>query len=746
MPTKSQRKTRYPVSKDPFRQREQQKYPNPIPSREFIMQVLKDEGRPLVFEDLAPLLGLESAQEQEALQRRLGAMMREGQLLKNRKQGYCLVNRRDLLSGRVIGHADGHGFLRPDDGGEDVFLSASEFRSVFHGDRVVVSIKGLDRRGRPEGVVVEVLERNTRQVVGRFFQESGVGFVVPDQHRNTHDIIIPKEATAGAKAAQIVVAEITEQPTRRTQPIGRILEILGDHMSPGMAIDMVVRDHGLPTEWSEEVLSEAARFAAEVPEAELEGRLDLRHLPLVTIDGEDARDFDDAVYCERKPKGWRLLVCIADVAAYVKPGTALDAEARARGNSVYFPNRVIPMLPEALSNGLCSLNPDVDRLCMVCELYVGEDGSVRRSAFHNGVMRSQARLTYTQVASLIYGEGHWTDRETELLPHLLELYQLYQVLLAQRQQRGAIEFDGQESRFLLDDQGRVSSIVRVERNEAHRLIEECMLAANVAAARWLTRKLIPAIYRNHEGPTEEKLKDLRSLLGEMGLNLEGGNKPVAGDYERLLRQVQGRPDETLIQTLLLRSMSQAMYGSTNLGHFGLAYPCYTHFTSPIRRYPDLLVHRAIKHLLAGGVAESSIYTPTELQTLGEHCSATERRADEASREVAAWMKCEYMQNRVGDRFRGVITSVNGFGIFVGLDEVHVDGLLHITSLDNDFFHFDPLRHKLVGERTGKIYRLGDPIEVQLAAVNLDERKIDFVLPKGEGRAPKKRRNGARGGH
>jgi ribonuclease R len=717
---------------DPHRQREAKKYANPIPSREFILDTLTTLGAPAAFDDLAQVLELTDEQDLIALERRLGAMVRDGQLVRNRNQAFCLVNRRDLIAGRVIGHADGFGFVRPDEGGEDLYLYPKEMRALFHGDRVVVRVAGRDRRGRLEGALVEILERKTRTVVGRLYQESGVGFVMPDNKRLVHDIIIPSDRLGAAQQGQIVVAEITDQPTQRTQPIGRILEVLGDHMAPGMETDIAIRAHDLPVVWPGEVEAEIAHLSAEVPEEAKAGRTDLRELPLVTIDGADARDFDDAVYCERKPKGWRLLVCIADVSSYVRPGTALDAEGLARGNSVYFPDRVIPMLPEILSNGLCSLNPQVDRLCMTAELYVNAEGKVTRSRFFEAVMRSHARLTYDEVAAIVVdADPALCDRYAALVPHLRELQALYRVLHQAREERGAIDFDTVESRFIFNELGRIAAVVPLVRNQAHRIIEECMLAANVAAARLFERKKMPALYRIHDLPTLEKLTDLREFLGQLGLRLSGGERPAAKDYAALLESVQERPDRHLIQTVLLRSMQQAMYSSDNVGHFGLAYEAYTHFTSPIRRYPDLVVHRIIKHLLAGGTAAELDYSKTELQQIAEHCSGTERRADEATRDANDWLKCEFMQDKLGETFDGVITSVTAFGLFVELDEVHIDGLVHITALHNDFYHFDPIGHRLHGERTGTVYRLGDRLKVQVAAVNLDDRKIDFVLAEGK---------------
>ncbi|WP_462319944.1 ribonuclease R [Halochromatium sp.] len=729
---------------DPHRQREAKKYDNPIPSREFILERLTEHGAPASFDEVASLVGLTDEPDLIALERRLGAMVRDGQLLRNRRDAFCLVNKRDLVAGRVIGHPDGFGFVKPDDGGDDLYLYPKEMRALFHGDRIVARVTGKDRRGRLEGAVVEILERSTTSVVGRLYSESGVGFVVPDNKRLTHDVIIPSDRLGGAEQGQIVVAEITDQPTRRTQPIGRVAEVLGEHMAAGMETDISIRAHDLPVHWPPEVEQAITAFGEEVPEAAKTGRTDLRELPLVTIDGADARDFDDAVYCERKPKGWKLLVCIADVSAYVTPDSALDKEGFERGNSVYFPDRVIPMLPEVLSNGLCSLNPKVDRLCMACELYVSREGKVTRTRFFEAVMRSHARLTYDQVAAMLVEEDtELSEQYADLLPHLHELYAMYQALLEARAARGAIDFDTVETKFVIDEGGRISSIEPTVRNDAHRIIEECMLAANVAAARLFQRKKMPALYRIHETPKEEKLSDLRDFLAELGLNLPGGNKPTAKDYGTLLDAVRGRPDFHLIQTVLLRSMQQAMYSSDNVGHFGLAYDAYTHFTSPIRRYPDLIVHRIIKHILAGGTAADLEYSKPELQQVGEHCSGTERRADEATRDVEHWLKCEFMRDKLGEEFDGTITSVQGFGLFVELDGVYVDGLVHITALDNDYYHFDPVGHRLTGERTGQVYRLGDRLRVKVAAVNLEDRKIDFVLAKPIAEAAPKRRSRSR---
>lgn len=722
-------------SLDPHRSREAKKYLNPIPSREFIQQILAEQG-PLDSKQLAKILELSTPQDHESLNKRLAAMIRDGQILENRRGVYCLINTKNLIAGRVIGHPDGFGFLKPDTPGEDVFLSAREMRGLFHDDRVVVRITGQDRRGRLEGAIVEVLERNTKQVVGRLYQESGVGFLVPDNKRLHHDIVIPREFLNGAKQGQILVAQIIEQPTKRTQAIGKVIEILGEHMASGMESEIAIRAFDLPVNWPDAVQEEIKSFNTEINEADIINRQDLRAVPLVTIDGADAKDFDDAVYCERTPKGWRLLVCIADVATYVPLNSALDTEAFQRSTSVYFPDRVIPMLPEILSNGLCSLNPGVDRLCMTCELYMNLEGRITRSKFFPAVMRSHARLTYDQVAAIL-AKDNIDNSKSEyiaLIPHLRQLQNLYQVLNAARRVRGAIEFEMPETKFHFDAQGKITKIYPLERNEAHRIIEECMLAANVAAARLLERKRLPALYRVHAGPKLEKLNDLRTFLGELGLGLPGVNAPQAKDYAALMEKIQQRPDRHLIQTVMLRSLAQAIYSPNNLGHFGLAYPAYTHFTSPIRRYPDLIIHRAIKHLLTNSNAADFVYSVPKLQAIGEHCSAAERRADEATWDAIAWLKCEYMKNHLGEKHFGTISNVSSFGFFVELDAIHVDGLVHISTLDNDYYHFDPIGYRLTGERAGRVYRLGDRVEIVVAGVNLDERKIDFTLFSNQKRA------------
>lgn len=713
---------------DPYAEREAAKYGNPIPSREFILQFLQERGRPALYDEIASSLQIDTEDGLEALRRRLRAMERDGQLIRNRREGYGLLEKMGLVRGRVMAHRDGFGFLVPDEGGADLFLPERQMRALFDGDRIVARISGVDRRGRNEAAVVEVLERGITQFIGRFAVEAGASFVLPDNPRIRQQILIPPEHTNRAINGQIVMAELIIQPTKYSYPIGKVVEILGEHMAPGMEIDISIRSHNLPYEWSHQVQEEIKNLKPRVATKDKEGRLDLRKMPLVTIDGEDARDFDDAVYCEPTRQGFSLWVAIADVSHYVQVDSALDGAAQERGNSVYFPERVIPMLPEILSNELCSLNPKVDRLCMVCEIQLNKVGEVKRFQFHEAVMKSKARLTYEDVAGIIDGHDEALNKKySTLVPHLKNLYQLYLLLKKQREERGAIDFEIPETRIIFGSERKIDKIVSRERNQAHRLIEECMLLANVCAAEYLVSQEMPALFRNHLGPTSDKLADVRKFLGELGLKLGGGENPAPKNYAKLLKQTAARPDISLIQTVLLRSLAQAVYQSESQGHFGLAYDSYAHFTSPIRRYPDLLVHRAIKHRLAKRKPKTFAYDLDKITKLGGHCSMTERRADDATREATNWLKCEFMLNKVGQTFDGIISGVTGFGLFVTLTDIFVDGLVHITSLKNDYYRFDPIHHRLTGERGGKTYRIGDPITVSVVRVDLDERKIDFDL-------------------
>lgn len=735
---------------DPNYQKELEKYENPVPSREFILQTIRDYDAPMSREELLEAFHLYDEERQEAVRRRLRAMENDGQLVFTKKKRYALPEKMDLIKGTVIGHRDGYGFLQVE-GDDDWFIPNSQMIRVMHGDFVLAQPNGIDRRGRKEVRIVRVLEARKKQIVGRFFTESGINYVVPDDSRINQDILIPEEHRLGARMGQVVVVELQPRKADFKRPVGVITEILGDNLAPGMEIEIALRNHDIPHVWPEGVEKQVRQFSEEVPEEAKIGRVDLRGLPLVTIDGESARDFDDAVFCQKESNGWRLWVAIADVSYYVRPKTALDLEAQQRGNSVYFPNRVIPMLPEVLSNGLCSLNPQVDRLCLVAEMAVSESGKLLGYKFYEAVMNSHARLTYTKVWNILEGDEALRERYFYLVPHLEELHAMYKVLLNTRHQRGAIEFETVENQFIFNPQGRIERIEPVIRNDAHKIIEECMILANIASARFVEEANEPALFRIHAQPSEEKLTSFRTFLKECGLFLNGGLRPTPKDYAELLEQVKERPDAELIQTMLLRSLKQAVYSPDNEGHFGLALTEYAHFTSPIRRYPDLLLHRAIKYLIEKEKGNKRHYTDgggyhyqlDDMDIFGEKCSATERRADEATREVADWLKCEYMQDHIGEVFDGVISSVTGFGLFVKLNELLIDGLVHISTLDNGYYHFDSDRQRLVGEN-GVMYRLGDPVRVKVIGVNLDDKKIDFALmsnlrkARGEGKTAKKK--------
>ena len=708
--------------RDPFKAREAERYEHPVPSRELILEVLVEAGVPMEEKDLAKQLDI-GKRDGDAFSRRIGAMERDGQIMRNRRGDLCVVEKLDLIRGRVLGHKDGFGFMQREDDGPDLFLGPREMQKVLHGDRVMARISGMDRRGRPEGKIVEVLEHGQTRFVGRLHVEHGVTFVAAEDKRISQEFVVPAGEAGKARVGQVVTVEIISQPGRQAQPLARVVEILGNYADPGMEIEIALRKHALPWVFSPESEAIAAKLPKTVRSTDHRGRVDLRDMPLVTIDGETARDFDDAVYCEAEGSGFRLVVAIADVSHYVQAGDALDTESRERGNSVYFPRRVIPMLPEAISNGLCSINPEVERLAMVCDMQIDAHGNIKKFKFFPAVMLSHARFTYTEVAAILEDpKGAAAKKRKALVPHLETLYRLYHQLAKSRKKRGAIDFETTETQMIFDDKGKIENIVAVVRNDAHRVIEECMLAANVCASAFLHGHDHPMLYRVHEGPTPEKLEALRDFLKGFGLQLSGGDTPHASDYAKLLAKVKDRPDAQLLQTVMLRSLKQAVYTPKNEGHFGLAYESYTHFTSPIRRYPDLLVHRAIKAVLNG-----KKYEPGDWQQLGAQCSMTERRADEATRDVTAWLKCYYMRDRVGEVFMGSVAGVAAFGAFVALDDVYVEGLVHISDLGKDYYKYDAGKHQLLGERTGQRYRLGDRVRVKIAKVDLNAARIDFVL-------------------
>jgi ribonuclease R len=698
------------------------------PDRQDILNLFEDQGRPLQRREIVERLHVVSDDSREILRRRLKAMVRDGQLVKNRRNAYGLPKKMDLLAGRISAHKDGYGFVMPDNGESDLYLSPRQMRSVLHGDRVLASVIGVDARGRREGAVREVLERAHQRVVGRFVEESGIARVVPDDPRITQDVLVAVKDTLGARPGQVVVAEILQQPGERQPPVGRVVEILGKSGAPGMATEIAIRNFDLPYEWPKKAEKEAEAFGDSVTEAMCEGRRDLRDLPLVTIDGADARDFDDAVYAQRRKNGWRLVVAIADVSSYVKPGSALDDEARRRATSVYFPGRVIPMLPEALSNGLCSLKPDVDRLCLVCDMSINDSGVVTRARFDAAVMKSQARLTYQQVWDwLVSGKELIRPAATEVSTSLKDLYGLYKALRRARTRRGAIDFESTEVQFQFDERGAVADIVPYERNDAHMLIEECMITANVQAAAFLLRNKLPAPFRAHEPPQPDRLESLEQFLRGLGIRVPWKSRPEPRDFENIVQQIKGRDDKPLIMAVLLRAQSLATYQAGNTGHFGLALEAYAHFTSPIRRYPDLLVHRAIHYVNENHGARGYPWSRDEMDKVCEKCSHLSRRAEEAERDVNDRLKAYFMEQHIGDTFKGLVTGVTSFGLFVELTQNHVSGLVHITSLPNDYYHFDPVVHRLTGDRTGKVYQLAQKVTVKVMAVNLEDRKIDFEL-------------------
>ncbi len=737
-------------------------YPYSIPSRENILSLLRSANGPQDLDSIAQALDV-APQEQEGLTRRLNAMLRDGQVLRDENGLIRVADASHLVEGYVSSHRDGFGFLLSEQGDGDLFLSEKEMQKVLHGDRVRARVAGTDRRGRREGAIVEVVKRANTHLVGRTVHENGTWIVVPEDNRINQDILlssVPKHARAG----QIVSVELLEQPSRYTQPVGRIVEVLGDIDDPGMEIEIAVRKFDVPHQFSEAALKAAARLPDQVGAADLNNRVDLRDVPLVTIDGEDARDFDDAVYCEPvkigRTNGHRLIVAIADVSHYVRPEEPLDHDALERSTSVYFPRRVIPMLPEKLSNGLCSLNPAVDRLTLVCDLVINAKGEITAYQFYPGVIRSAARLTYTEVAAILENpKGPEGAMRSALVPHLQHLNAAFKALLEARRARGAIDFETTETYIVSNELGKIEAILPRTRNDAHKIIEECMLAANVCAADFLEQHKQHGLYRVHASPAVEKLEQLRTFLKQLGLHLGGGDSPSASDYAELMPKIKERPDALLIQTMLLRSMRQAVYSPDNLGHFGLSYEAYAHFTSPIRRYPDLLVHRAIKSILQGkryhpknidteslnktlspaarkqesadqAAGKKKQKTQGDLaiwEALGIHCSANERRADEASRDVEAWLKCHFIRDHIGEEFTGTVSGVTSFGLFVQLDALFIEGLVHVTDLGSDYFQYDEARHELRGERTGQRYQLTDRVTVQVTRVDLDARKIDFHM-------------------
>ncbi|WP_276894216.1 ribonuclease R [Frischella perrara] len=738
------------IIKDPFYDREAEKYESPIASREHIINYLEKIAKPANLENIAKAMSLSNEQQKEALHRRLRAMERDGQVIFTRRKRYALPDKLLMVKGMVLAHRDGYGFLRVEGQPEDYYLPAEEMKKALQGDIVLAQPISSQYKGKTQARIVRVLEPRSNQIVGRYFIEEGIGFVVPDDNRLNFDILITEKSKNTVRMGSVVVVELLKRPERRQKAVGKITEILGENMGTNLSIEIAIRNHDIPHILPVEVEKAVNKLSETVSAQAKKGRVDLTSLPLVTIDGEDARDFDDAVYCEKnRGGGYRLWVAIADVSYYVKPKTALDKEACNRGTSVYFPSRVVPMLPEVLSNGLCSLNPQVDRLCLVCEMTISVKGNLTSYKFYEAVMNSHARLTYTKVHKILHGDQELRDHYQPLVKHLENLHKLYQILEKKRDERGAISFESVEPKFIFNADKRIERIEMAERNDAHKIIEECMILANVAAAKFVERSKIPSLYRVHDKPDEDRLNNLRTTLNELGLTLEGGLKPNPRDIARLMTQVASRPDHDMLQTMILRSMKQAVYDPENRGHFGLALESYAHFTSPIRRYPDLLLHRTIKWILDNQAHRESktggyCYNMNDMLYFGEHCSMTERRADEAVRDVVDWLKCDFMQDHVGEIYDGVISSVTNFGFFVRLDDLFIDGLVHVSSLENDYYIYDATRNRLIGENTRFSYRLGDKVKIKVEAVNPEERKIDFSLvdsnnkPRRQGKTEKDR--------
>lgn len=701
-------------------------YQHPIPDRAAVLEALEQAGRPQSFEQIAEQFALRGKRQHKALSQVLSRMLRSGQLLLNRQEQYCLAERLQIVAGSVRAHRDGFGFLAPEDGTEDLYLSPREMVTIMDGDRVSARVKRRTRKGA-EGTVLDVLERAHAEVAGKYIRERGIGLIVPDNPRLTQRVLVPRGRHGDAKPGDMVVARVLDYPQQDQLATGEVTQVLGDPEREGMPTDLAIHAHGIPYRWPSEVDEAASRFGRSVPTRAKQGRKDLRQLPLVTIDGADARDFDDAVYASKTSKGWRLVVAIADVAHYVQPGSAIDVEALNRATSVYFPDRVVPMLPEVLSNGLCSLNPKVDRLCMVCDMSIDDKGAIIRSRFYDAVMRSHARLTYSEVQAFLDGEVGNKALKDKVATSVSTLHQLYKVFARRRKARGAIELDLPQLRIRTDAHGEVQAIAATPRNDAHRLIEECMIAANVEAAKFITRRRVQALFRVHAKPDEDRFDEFRSFMLELGFKVPHAAHPTPKTLRNLMAKVQDRPDAYAINMALLRSFAHAEYTPDNVGHFGLALDAYAHFTSPIRRYPDLLVHRAIRHMTSGGKARNYLYDAEQMIRLGKLTSERERRAEEATREVEALLKCQFMSRHLGERFTGLISGVTHFGLFVQLADLQIDGLIHVSTLGSDYFQHEPERQRLVGNRTGAVYQLGDTVEVIVNRVDMESRQIDFVL-------------------
>lgn len=717
-------------NKDPFFLRESQKYSNPLPSREFIIDILKSEGVPINIKDLAIKLSI-TKDELDSFKIRLKAMVRDGQIYINRKKDICVADKINIITCKVIGHKDGFGFAVPisDFTENELFISERQMRSLMHGDIVSVKATGfLGFKGKKECKVIEILERANKFIIARIYLEKLILIAIPEDKRVSHTIILSDDKIDDLNFGKICLVELDTYPVELKPATGHIVKILGDYDDPGIEIDIAINKFNLPYLFSDEALAEVDKINDKIDNYELNKRVDLRHVPLITIDSESAKDFDDAVFCKVRNKDYVLIVAISDVSYYVKEGSAIDIDAYNRGTSVYFPRKVIPMLPEKLSNNICSLKSGVDRLSMVCEILISKSGDIKKYDFYPAVIRNHARVTYNQVWDYVKnGFNDFKFRE-----EILNLYNLFKILYKNRKKRGALDFDIQETEMVFDENNKIAKINPIQRNDIHRLIEEFMLFANVCAADFVKKNNYHALFRFHPPPSEEKLATLREQLSFLGLSLGGGNNPSTNDYAKVFDKIQSREDKSIIQTMLLRSMQQAVYNYKNSSHFGLAYDSYTHFTSPIRRYPDLMIHRSIKHILA-----NKKYEIKDIAKIGVHCSLTERRAEEASRDIEQWLKTYYMKDKIGCIFQGIITSVTSFGLFVTLKDIYVEGMIHISDLGRDYFHFRPDILSIIGERTKVKFQMGDTLEVKVVSANLDSRKIDLALVEDEDTTRKK---------
>lgn len=713
-------------------------------TEQMLLDFMREKAyKPMTYQELEQHFGIEEAEDFKNFLKMLNRLEEEGAIIRTRANRYGVPERMNLIRGKLQAHPKGYGFLIPEDPRQpDVYIHANDMRGAMNGDTIMVRIlsKGVDTQ-RLEGEVARIVSRGNQQIVGTFQPHDGFGFIIPDDKRINRDIFVAKENYNGAVDGQKVVAEIIKYPEGRAAAEGRVVEILGHKDDPGVDILSIIRKYQLPEAFPEEVEAEAEQMPDVISESDLEGRRDLRHLPIVTIDGADAKDLDDAVYLERLENGnYRLYVSIADVGYYVKEGSPMDKEAYRRGCSVYLVDRVIPMLPRRLSNGICSLNPQVDRLTITCEMEFDPQAKIVRHDIYPSVIKTAARMTYDEVRQIVVDENPEVMQKYE---HLKDMFFLMKELALKlrefRMQRGAIDFDIHESKILVDEDGKPIDIVKRERTIAEQIIEEFMLAANETVAEHFYWLRVPFIYRIHEDPDSEKLMAFMEFVTNFGYIVKGtGNKVHPRALQTLLEEIKGKKEETILSTMLLRSMKQARYEAESLGHFGLAAEFYTHFTSPIRRYPDLVIHRVIREVLINGsLNEETIERLSEkLPDIARQSSDRERLAVDAERETDDLKKAEFMLDKIGEEFEGIVSGVTSFGMFVELDNT-VEGLIRLSDMHDDYYHFHDRQMALIGERTSKVYRIGDEVKVRVARVNLDERTIEFELLQTKKRKIKK---------